>query len=87
MHVRPADRPPGPEPTIDDVEDALVAPRLGSELPDDVLDDRTAEVRGVLDQRLAGDLTDQILARGAGLEVIVELGHGEHAAASCPRDT
>jgi hypothetical protein len=42
-----------------------------------VLDDAAAEVGRVLDQRLAGDLADQVLAGHAGLVAVVELGHLE----------
>jgi hypothetical protein len=38
-----------------------------------VLDDGAAEVRSVLDERLAGDLADQVLARHRRLKVLVHL--------------
>ena len=53
--------------------------RLGGKLTNHVLDHRTPEVRRVLHQRLARDLADQILAGDAGLEVLVELRHRQHA--------
>ena len=44
---------------------------------DHVLDHAAAQVGGVLDQRLAGHLTDQVLARHLGLIELVQLGHLE----------
>jgi hypothetical protein len=57
-----------------DVDGGRPAPRRRQAGPQHLLDHRAPEVGGVLDQGLAGDLADQVLAGHAGLVGVVELG-------------
>ena len=72
-----------------DVDGRLAAPERARPQPgrEHVLDHRAPEVRGVLDQRLAGDLADQVLAGDRGLEVLVDLGDLERRRRRRPRGT